>query len=437
MKKIAFIGAGSFVFTRNLVRDILTFSSLADAHIALMDIDEERLSYIRMAVEDIAKRGGYANAKVTATLSRPEALEGADAVIISVLTHDHHVFARDIDIPMKYGVDINIGDTRGPAAIFRFLRSAPILMEIARDIEKYAPNALVLNYSNPMDLICRYLQTQTNLKVIGLCHSVQQTSKMLADWIGADYADVSYLCAGINHQAFFLDYRLKGEDAYPLLREAVKKPEIYNKEQVRNEMFRNLGYYVTESSGHSSEYTPWFRKRPDLIEKYCTHGTNWNPGLHAYTIQVRDQRETKWRQDILDALAAPDADLTRHEEYASYILDAYFGGENPSFTFNGNILNHGYLTDLPDGCCVEVPIKVFRGGWEAQRVGALPPQLALLIGTNARCESLAVDGLVEKNREKIYHSILFDPLTSAVCSMQEIRDMVDEMFAANREYLAW
>ena len=308
MKKITFIGAGSFDFTRELVRDILTYDAFKDAHICLMDIDPQKLSYIEKACHKIKEAGNYP-VTIEATLDREKALEGADGVVITVLTAGPDIFRTDIEIPKKYGVDICVGDTRGPAGIFRFLRSAPVLLDICRDIERICPDAYVLNYTNPMALNCRYLQEMTKVKVTGLCHSVQHTAKMLADWIGADMKDVEYTCAGINHMAFYLDYKWKGEDAYPLIRKAVEREEIYNEEQVRNQLFLHLDYYPTESSGHNSEYYPWFRKRPDLIEKYCTHSTGWNPGAHAYILNEYFRRQNEWQQDILKWLDEPEVDL--------------------------------------------------------------------------------------------------------------------------------
>ena len=243
-KKIAFIGAGSFGFTRTLVKDLLTFPAFNDCELALMDIDKERLEFTEKACHKIIAQGGY-GATVTATLDRAKALEGADGVVITILSGGPSIFRTDIEIPKKYGVDINVGDTRGPSGIFRFLRTAPKMLEIARDIEKYCPNAIVLNYTNPMAMLCRYLQSETKVNVTGLCHSVQGTAEMLARWIGADMNDVTYTCAGINHQAFYLDYKVNGVDAYPAIRKAMEDPEIYNKEQVRNEMFLNLVFEQT------------------------------------------------------------------------------------------------------------------------------------------------------------------------------------------------
>ena len=266
MPKIAFLGAGSFGFTRGLVRDILTFPALADSEIALMDIDQERLDFIKAAVDKIVAAGNYP-AKVTATTDRAQALDGADGVAITILQGGVEVFRSDIEIPKKYGVDTNIGDTRSVSGFFRALRTIPVMLDFARDIERLCPEAIVLNYTNPMAMLCRAMQGESKVKATGLCHSVQGTAGMLAHWIGAPMSEITYHCAGINHQAWYLDFKWNGKDAYPLIREAVTtREDIYNHEQVRNEMFLHLGYYVTESSGHNSEYVAWFRKRPELIE---------------------------------------------------------------------------------------------------------------------------------------------------------------------------
>ncbi len=433
MKKIAFIGAGSFGFTRTLVKDILSFPAFHDAEIALMDIDKTRLDAIEKACNKICEKGGY-SAKVTATLDRKTALSGADGVVITILAGGVNIWRSDIEIPKKYGVDINVGDTRGPSGIFRYLRTAPVMLDICRDIEKYAPNAIVLNYTNPMAMLCRTLQEQTSLNITGLCHSVQGTAEMLARWIGADIKDVTYTCAGINHTAFYLDYKVNGVDAYPKIREAMNNPEIYNEEIVRNEMFMHLDYYVTESSGHNSEYNAWFRKRPDLIEKYCTHGTGWNPGLYAYIRDEYLKREDIWQNEIKEWLSKDDIDVSRGHEYAAYIFNGCFG-DNEIFQFNGNVRNFGLVENLPYGCCVEVPAIACKEGVRAISVGKLPAQLATLVSHSAMCEELAVEGSITGDKRKIFHAILHDPLTQAVCSMQEIKDMVDEMFAANKDYL--
>jgi alpha-galactosidase len=434
MAKIAFIGAGSFGFTRTLVRDILTFDAFKDASIALMDIDDARLNYVTRAVEKIVKAGNYP-AKVISTKNRKEALEGADGVLCTILNGDVDIWRYDIEIPKEYGVDINVGDTRGPAGIFRTLRTIPVMLDICKDIEKYCPNATFLNYTNPMAMLCRAMQSQfPKLRISGLCHSVQGTAGMLAKWIGADYNDISFTCAGINHQAFYIDYRWKDKDAYPLIREAMKDPKIYNEEQVRNEMFLLLDYYPTESSGHNSEYNAWFRKRPDLIEKFCTHGTGWNPGAYAYILNEYQKRKGNWQQDIEKWLADPNIDLARGHEYAAFIFNAIFG-DKTLFKFNGNMPNNGLIDNLPQGACVEVPVLASPHGLDAIKIGKLPNQIAALVHTSSICEELAVEGSLQGDPRKVYQAIAFDPLTSAVLGIQEIKQMTEKMFRQNKEYL--
>lgn len=426
MSKIVFIGAGSLVFTKNLVRDLLTFPALEASTIALVDIDAERLASARTTVEKIIKAGNYP-ARVEAYTDRTEALPGADGVVTTILAGGLDVWRTDIEIPQKYGVDINIGDTRGPSGIFRALRTIPVMLDICRDIERYCPAAVFLNYTNPMTMLCRAMRSATSVKVVGLCHSVQGTAAMLARWIGAPIEDVTYLCAGINHQAWYLEYKWNGQDAYPLIRKAVETEAVYNEEQVRNEMFLHLDYYVTESSGHNSEYNAWFRKRPDLIEKYCTHGTGWNPGEYAALIKDYTRRDVRRQQD-------KPIDLKRGSEYAANIFNATLG-DGALFEFNGNVPNSGLIDNLPAGACVEVPVVASKRGLDPLQVGPLPDHLAILNNVNARCEDLAVEGALNGDPRKIFHAVCFDPLTSAVLSLAEIKDMVDEMFSANRAWL--
>ncbi|NLG50792.1 MAG: alpha-galactosidase [Chloroflexi bacterium] len=433
MTKIAFIGAGSFGFTRTLVKDLLTFPLLEDATLALMDVDAERLDYIKRAVDRIVAEGNYP-AKVIATTDRAEALKGANAVICTILAGGVHVWRYDIEIPKRYGVDINVGDTRGPAGIFRALRTIPVMLDICRDIEKYCPDAILLNYTNPMAMLCRAMQRETSVKVSGLCHSVQGTAHMLANWIGAPNEEISYVCAGINHQAFYVKFEWNGKDAYPLIRQAMERPEVYNEEQVRNEMFLHLGYYVTESSGHNSEYNWWFRKRPDLIEKYCTHGTGWNPGEYAYILKEYLARDHEWRDRIREWLDDPKPlNLERGHEYATYIINAYMGGE--PFKFNGNVPNNGLITNLPEGACVEVPVYADTRGFNPIHVGALPPQCAALVNVSVASEEMAVEACLTGDPTMVFHSIAYDPLTASVLSLAEIRQMVNDMLAQNKDYL--
>ncbi len=434
MTKVTFIGAGSLGFTRKLVRDLLTFPLLEDATLSLMDIDAERLDFAQKSIQRIVDLGNYP-AKVEATMDRAEALKGADFVLVTILAGGTDVWRYDIEIPKKYGVDTNIGDTRGPSGIFRALRTIPVMLDIARDMERYCPDAVMLNYTNPMAMLCRALQRETDIQLTGLCHSVQGTARMLARWIGAPPDEITYTCAGINHMAWYLKYEWNGRDAYPLIRQAItENPEIYNEEIVRNEMFLHLDYYVTESSGHNSEYNWWFRKRPDLIEKYCTHGTGWNPGEYAYILKTYRKREDTWREEAKKWFASDTPiSLERGHEYAAYIINALKGGE--PFEFNGNVANTGLVTNLPANACVEVPVWASRKGLSPVHVGALPPQCAMLTNLSATIEEMAVEAALTGDPRLVFHAIAHDPLSAAVLSLAEIEEMVNEMFEQNREYL--
>jgi len=432
MKKFAFIGAGSFAFTRAVVRDLLTFPAFEDSEFCLMDINPERLEGIRRCVQliiDTAKKP----ARVTTTLSRAEALTGADGVLCTVFNGDIDVWRHDTEVPMKYGVDVNVGDTRNVAGIFRALRNIPLMLDICKDIEKYCPKAVFLNYTNPMSMLCKAMQTYSKVDVTGLCHSVQGTADMLAKWLGLTLGDIDYTCAGINHMAFYLKFEKDGVDLYPKLRELMNDPKIYNEEIVRNEMFKAFDYYVTESSGHNSEYNQWFRKRPELIEKFCAGGTGWNPGLHAFSLNLRLERDEKWREQLEEWLKS-EIDIDRGLEYAAPIFNARFGDHTP-FNFNGNVINNGAITNLPQDACVEVPCLVDRAGLHPMTVGALPPQLAIMINNTALIENMVVEACMEKNKRKVIQAVCHDPLTSAVCSLEEINLLCEELFEINKPFL--
>lgn len=434
MAKIAFVGAGSLGFTRGLVRDILTFPCLEEATLALMDVDEERLDFAKRAVQRIVDQGKYP-AKVEATLDRREALEGADAVLCTILAGGVDIWRYDIEIPKEYGVDTNIGDTRGPSGVFRALRTIPVMVDICRDMERCCPDAFLLNYTNPMAMLCRAIQRETSVQATGLCHSVQGTAMMLARWIGAPMEEITYTCAGINHQAWYVKYEWNRKDAYPLIRKAVEeREEVYNEEIVRNEMFLHLDHYVTESSGHNSEYNWWFRKRPDLIEKYCTHGTGWNPGEYAYIVKGYLKREDTWKKDAEEWLAKEEPiDLKRGHEYAASIINALQGGE--IFQFNGNVANKGFIPNLPQNACVEIPVFVDRRGFHGTHVGALPPQCAALNAVSIAVEEMAVEAAITGNPRLVFQAIAYDPLTAAMLSLTEIKEMVNAMFRKNQGHL--
>ena len=433
MANITFIGAGSCAFTRDVVRDLLTFPLLRDSTLVLMDINRERLNFAQEMVNTIIKRGDYPT-KVEVTTDRREALKGSDAVLITIMTHGTQVWRHDIEIPKKYGISINVGDTRGPSGIFRALRTIPVMLDICRDIERQCPDAIVLNYTNPMAMLCRAIQRQTNLKFTGLCHSVQGTAKMLAQWIKAPMDEITYLCAGINHLSWYLEYKWNDKDAYPLIRKAIQNKKIYNEEIVRNEMFKHLGYYVTESSGHNSEYNWWFRKRPDLIEKYCTYGTGWNPGKYAFVLNEYIDKEKNWQKKAKQVMKlAKEMPLDKGLEYASSIINAFMGGE--AFEFNGNVPNTGLIPNLPKDVCVEVPIVVNRHRIKPFYVGNLPPQLAALNNINIAVEEMAVEAALTGDPQLVFQAIAYDPLTAAVLSLAEIKKMVREMFNKNQPYL--
>lgn len=433
MKKIAFIGAGSLQFTSSCVRDLLTFPAFAECEFALMDTNAANLANIKKIVEKIIENMDCRGCKVTATQNRIEALKGADGVLCTVFNGDIDIWQYDITVPKKYGIDINIGDTRSVSGIFRALRNIPLMLDICADIKKYCPRAVFLNYTNPMSMLCTAMQRYTDVEVTGLCHSVQGTIGMLAQWLDIPKDEIVYKCMGVNHQAFYTVLEHNGENLYPELKKLLENPKYLNKEQVRNEMFLKLGYYVTESSGHNSEYNQWFRKRPDLIEKYCTHGTNWNPGEYAYSLNSRRER-SKNPQKQYDEWFTQEFRKEKSQEYAADIFNARLGDGKP-FVFNGNVINNGSIPNLPNDVCVEVPVVADRMGFKTTVAGPLPEHLAILVNTTARIESLAVEAAMQKSKEMVYRAVYMDPLSSAVCSLDEIKNMCDELFEINKDFL--
>ncbi len=431
--KFAFIGAGSLQFTTSCMRDLLTFEPFRDAEFALMDTNAENLKNITKVCEKIAEVMECPKVKIVPTDDRIEALKGADGVLCTVFNGDVDIWRHEIEIPKKYGVDINVGDTRSVSGIFRALRNIPLMLDICSDIEKYCPNAVFLNYTNPMAMLCGAMQKYSNVEVTGLCHSVQGTIKMLAEWLQIPKEEIVYKCMGVNHQAFYTVLEHKGKDLYPLLREKLKDEEFYNKEIVRNEMFLKLGYYVTESSGHNSEYNQWFRKRPDLIEKYCAHGTNWNPGEYAFSLNLRLDRKKNTKKQY-DEFLEKGISKEKSIEYAADIFNARLGDGKP-FVFNGNVLNCGSIPNLPYDACIEVPVVADFMGFKTTMAGPLPDHLAILVNTTARIENLVVEAAMKKSKEEVYRAVYMDPLTSAVLSLEEIRNMCDEIFEKNKDYL--
>ena len=432
MKKISFIGAGSVQFTTTVVRDIALFPALKGSNICLMDINKENLERITQCVKKINDEL-KADFLITSTMSREEALQGADAVICTVFNGDVDIWRHEIEIPKKYGVDINVGDTRSVSGIFRALRNIPLMLDICKDMERLCPDAFMLNYTNPMSMLCKAMQTYSNVDVTGLCHSVQITSKMLFDWVGADYSKADYTCVGINHMAVFTKLCEGNKDIYPTLKEKIKEEEFYNKEKVRNEFFKTFGYYVTESSGHFSEYTPWFRKRPELIEKYCNaQGANGNPGEHAFSLKFRGDKRR--HENLVKVFLSRPVAKTLSNEYAADIINARIG-DNAPFKFNANVINNGTITNLPDNVCVEIPVTADEKGYTRQFKGELPDVVLPIVSYTAQIENLVVDAWAKKSKQQVIQAVSYDPLCSAVLSLEEIKEMCEELFKVNKDYL--
>ncbi len=430
--KIAFIGAGSLGFAKRLFIDIVNKPALRDAHFTLMDIDEKYLNYTCKFIERVIAEQKLPTS-YSATTDKREAIKDADFVVILIRTHGLDAIRAEYEIPMKYGVDQCIGDTLGPGGVFRFLRTAPYIEKICKDtLELAKPNAWILNYTNPMAMLTwMSYETSPEANFVGLCHSVQGTTRELAKMIDVPYEDVKYWVAGINHQAWILEFKKKdGTDLYPRLREELPKSKYYEKEpadvrseRVRIEMMKHLGYFVTESSGHNSEYNPWFRKRKDIIDEYC--GKEW-AGESGYILKLYGDDRDKYEEELKQQIEQKEPiNFEPTVEYCATILDAIYT-DNPSI-INGNVKNTNLITNLPQGACVEVPCLVNGHGINPCFVGELPPQCAALNRTNINVQGLAVLAYKEKSRERIYHALYHDPLTAAKLSLAEIRAMVDDL----------
>jgi alpha-galactosidase len=433
MPKVTLVGAGSHVFSRRLITDILTWPSLQDSTVALMDIDQGKLDLMAALARKMVRQMGVA-AKIEATTDLGAALDGADYVTVAIRVGQSR---NHIAIPEKYGINYPIGDTMGPGGIFYFLKNVPAIIEIAQTAERVCPGALMLNYTNPMVMISRAVAELSNIPYVGLCHSVQGTAMRLAEYIGVPFEDVSYWAAGINHMAWFLEYRLKGEDAYPLLWEAMKDPDIYERDIVKWEIMKHFGAFVSESSIHASEYMPYFRRTPALIDRH-TSDRMWGVTRRGQSPEERwasVMRRREERQAEQERLAYGDEEIPveRSHEYCSRILNAT--ETNVPYVFNGNVPNTGLITNLPQGSIVEVPIMADRCGLHPCYVGDLPPSLAALNRSNLSVQDLAVQGFVARDRECIYRAAQLDPLTASIIPLPEIREMVDEIFEADAEYI--
>ncbi|MFN2224676.1 MAG: alpha-galactosidase [Anaerolineae bacterium] len=428
--KIAILGAGSAVFARQLMADLLCTPGLERGTFALVDVDPERLELARGIAQLLIERSGR-DWTVQATEEREEVLPGCDHVISLIEVAGLRNVRPDYEIPLQYGVDQCIGDTIGPGGVFKMLRTGPAWLDIVRDVQRLCPAAVVMNYTNPMSALTLLALRASELQLVGLCHSVQGTSRQLAGYLDVPYEEMRFRCAGINHMAWFVELTHQGEDLYPRLCQAARDPEIYECDPVRFEIMLAFGAFVTESSGHFSEYVPYFRKRPDLLERYTREGYRGESGFYA-------NNWPRWRRQADETIRAQLAGrsevvLERSGEYASYIVEAV--EMNRPVTIHGNVLNTGLIENLPAGSCVEVPVLVDGTGLHPVHFGPLPPQLAALDAAHTHIHELMVEAVLERDRNAALQALMLDPLTAAVLSPAEIGDMFDEMWAAERQDL--
>ena len=447
MIKLTIIGAGSAVFTKNIVTDLLHIQEFKNMEIALVDIDENRLKLSHNLLSVISEKLN-ANIKIKSFTNRKEALKSSDFVQSTIQVGGYKPSTViDFEIPSEYGLKQTVADTLGIGGIMRGLRTIPVLLDIAKDVMEICPNAIWLQYVNPM---CANMIAINNsfpdIKTLGLCHSVQGTAEMLAKDLNENIEDISYLCAGINHMAFYQKFVKKstGEDLYPRLKiiaEKIINDDLISSrtkknafesdkklhEKVRYEILRCFGFFVTESSEHFAEYVPWFIKknRKDLIDKYKIPIDEYIDRCELY--------EKKWKTLNNDFSSFLKQENKRSNEYASYIMDAI--SNNNSTTVYGNVMNDNLINNLPDNCCVEVPCLVDNKGFHPQEIGNLPEHLAALMRTNINVQILTAQAALTNKKEHIYHAAMLDPLTAANLSIDEIHDMTDEMIEAHGTYL--
>jgi alpha-galactosidase len=376
MKKIVVIGAGSIIFSTTVMNDLLGTPSLSDSEFVLVNTNLPRARSVEGYVKRIVTQNGL-SATIRSTTDRREALKGADFVITTIKVGGSKAFQADFEIPKKYGVDVCVGECVGPGGVFRALRTIPVIVDIARDVQEICPHAVLLNYVNPMAMVCMSIGRTTSLTFAGLCHGVQTTLDLVSRYVGVKKDEIDYLAAGINHMAWFLKLERDGKDLYPLFRENLDKPEYYVNEKVLGEVARHFGYFMTESSGHLSDYLPWFRKNPDALAQYCDQ-----PGLGGETgFSYAFQKMMEEKYGSTDYLQYESGKLEpRSVDYCSWILEALATGR--LFRFQGNVMNRGFITNLPADCCVEVPVFADSNGLHPAIVGDLPPALAAMNQSN-------------------------------------------------------
>ena len=428
-RKVAIIGAGSVVFCKTLILDILSTPGMDDTEFALMGPTANKLVQLEKYINKVIAHNEL-KASVYTTTDRIDAIKDAKFIITTFQVGGVSAFELDYRIPLKYGVDQCIGDSMGPGGLFRALRSIPVITDVAEEVKKYgAPGALILNYVNPMAIICWALGS-TGVNFVGLCHGVQTTLDLISGYVDVPKNEIDFTCAGINHMAWFLEIKKGGTDLYPLLKKRFELPEYYVNEKVRGEVMRQFGYFMTESTGHLSEYLPWFRSSKRALELYCDE-PDFGGESGAYYNWCAHVAE-KYKSEL--ALEDEPLELSaRSIEYGSYIIEAMETGN--VFKLNGNIRNNGIISNLPDECCAEGPIYVDALGLHPVKVGELPPQCAALNMTNINMQGLVVKAAMECDPELIVAAAALDPLTSTQCTLNEVREMCREMLDAQRQWL--
>ena len=427
-RKITFIGAGSTVFAKNLIGDILSFPELADSKICLYDIDENRLKTSEVVARRIAQTLG-ASGTIEVTTDRSRALEGASYAINMIQVGGYRpCTVTDFEIPKRYGLRQTIADTLGIGGIMRAVRTIPVLIEMCQDMERLCPEVLHLNYVNPMAMNCWALSQATKVQTIGLCHSVQHTAGELSYDIGVPLEEINYVVAGINHVAFFLRFERNGEDLYPEIQRVVSEGRVPDGNRVRYDIFKRLGYFVTESSEHFAEYTPWYIKqgREDLIKRF-------NIPLDEYPRRCESQM-AEW-ENLRKELEGSDkpVEIRRSVEYGSLIVHSLETG-TPRVVYS-NVANSDLIENLPSGCCVEVPCVVDKNGVQPVRIGRIPSQLAALMQTNINVQALTVEAVLKGDPQLIHHAAMLDPHTAAELDLDQISSLVDDLLAAHGEWI--
>jgi alpha-galactosidase len=446
MPKITIVGAGGYVFPFRLIGDLLSFPALRDSVVTLMDIDADRLERTASAARALVAHHGFPTT-VESTTDRRAALDGADYVIITFQVGGIDAFRDDVEIPRRYGLDQTVGDTLGPGGVFRFLRSVVAYREIAADLAELAPGAQVINYANPMAMATWYLNA-IGARTVGLCHSVQGTSRMLARELEVPYEEVRFRAGGVNHQSWFTEFRRGDEDLYPRLREVMGAKHLHGtagelaadhgdhsgadrgasvyeggNERVRTAIMEAFGYFHTESSHHASEYLPYFRKSPGLVHEFLPERWDYYDICRAHDEQGQTDK----------LLGELKAELAPSVEYGAAIVNSMETGARS--VIYGNVPNTGLVTNLPEGSCVEVACLVDGNGVQPTVFGALPPQCAAVNRTGVNVQELAVTAALTGRREHVYHAVMADPLTGALLTLDQIHAMVDELFLAHKAYL--